>query len=424
MERSRNAKGGLVGMKAVVFTLGCKVNECESDSLIAGLSALGYEVSDRLEKADLYIINTCAVTSEAEKKSRQTASRVLKLNPNAQIIYTGCASQKAPESFLNKPNVKLVSGSFSKDKILSALNESGIMLASEPTEYEELNVVKTLKKRTYVKVQDGCNNFCSYCIIPYLRGRNRSRNPEKVVEEINLVKPSEAVINGINLSAYNYNGLGLKDLIKRLSSVDCRIRLGSLEVRVITEEFLTALKGLKDFAPHFHLSLQSGSNAVLKDMNRHYTREEFIEKVKLIRKHFAFAGITTDIIVGYPTESESDFEQSLSLAKECEFSDIHPFIFSAREGTKAYKLKELPSSVKKARMEKMLALKGELKQSFLEKSLGSTLKVLIEEKVGEYYQGYSENYLRVYLKQTPKTDMVKVKVASVYEDGVLAEIIE
>ena len=258
-------------MKAVVFTLGCKVNECESDSLLSGLSSMGYEVSDKLVPADIYIVNTCAVTAEAEKKSRQTAARIKKLNPNAKIIFTGCAVQKNPSAFTDKSDEYLATGVFNKQEILSMLNERGQRVSPPCERFEELLPTKSLRTRAYIKVQDGCNNFCSYCIIPYLRGRNRARNPENVVKEIETVKPKEAVINGINLSAYDYNGITLNGLMERLSVVDCRLRLGSLEVNVITDEFLTTLKKLKDFAPHFHLSLQSGSNAVLKKMNRHYT---------------------------------------------------------------------------------------------------------------------------------------------------------
>ena len=251
-------------MKAVVFTLGCKVNECESDSLIAGLIKKGYEVSDKLVVADIYIVNTCAVTKEAEKKSRQMAARIKKLNPDAKIIFTGCAVEKNPEQFLGKSDDCLITGVFGKNDILDMLDQNGIKVKSQCTEFEELLPTVSLRTRAYIKVQDGCNNFCSYCIIPYLRGRNRARNPENVISEIKAINPKEVVINGINLSAYDYNGVTLQGLMERLKDVDCRIRLGSLEVGVITDGFLTALKNLKDFAPHFHLSLQSGSNAVLK----------------------------------------------------------------------------------------------------------------------------------------------------------------
>lgn len=408
-------------MKAVVFTLGCKVNECESDSLIAGLTERGYQVSDKLIPADLYIVNTCAVTAEAEKKSRQMSSRIKKLNPNAKIIFTGCATEKSAQAFAQKSNEYLVTGAFSKNKILEMLDKTGVEISPQITHFEELNPVKTLRTRTYVKVQDGCNNFCSYCIIPYLRGRSRSRNPENVLGEINAVKPKEAVINGINLSAYDYDGTGLKGLILALKDVECRIRLGSLEVNVINDEFLTALKGLKNFAPHFHLSLQSGSNAVLKKMNRHYTAEEFAQKVDLIRKYFPNAGITTDIIVGFPTETEQNFNETVELIDRVKFSDIHPFPFSPRSGTVAYKMPDLPAETKKQRQAILLEKKAECKNAFINSMIGKYADFLFEEYKDGYYQGYTENYLRVYLKDYDgKHDIVKVKLIEPYEDGVKA----
>lgn len=410
-------------MKAVVFTLGCKVNECESDSLIAGLKKLGYEVSDKLEKADLYIVNTCAVTLEAEKKSRQMASRIKKLNENAKIIFTGCACQNNPKSFSQKSSDYLVTGVYNKGEILNMLTCSGEKVFTEPSEYEELDAVNSLKTRTYIKVQDGCNNFCSYCLIPYLRGRIRSRNPESVKNEILSIKPKEAIITGINLSAYDYNGLKLKDLLLSLTGVDTRIRLGSLEVGVITEEFLQATKKLKNFAPHFHLSLQSGSNVVLKKMNRHYTAEEFIEKVNLIRSYYADAGITTDIIVGFPNETEENFLETLSLVEKVNFSDIHAFIFSPRKGTVAYKMKDLSHEVKKARLDRLMIIKQKSKTDFALKMQGKTLEFLPEEQKDGYTEGYSENYLRLYVLGDCKENIAKVKVLSPFKDGALAELI-
>lgn len=412
-------------MKAVVFTLGCKVNECESDSLIAGLSERGYEVSDKLVPADLYIVNTCAVTAEAEKKSRQTASRIKKLNANAKIIFTGCASEKSYSSFADKSNTYLVTGSFSKNKILEMLDKTGVHMSPPSLEFEELNVVKSLRTRTYVKVQDGCNNFCSYCIIPYLRGRSRSRNPESIINEIKALSPKEAVINGINLSAYNYNGTTLSGLIERLQGVETRIRLGSLEVGVITESFLTALKNLKNFAPHFHLSLQSGSNNVLKKMNRHYTAEEYAEKVDLIRKFFPDAGITTDIIVGFPTETEEDFIDTVKLVERVKFSDIHPFPFSPRSGTVAFKMKDLPPEIKKERLNRLLELKAERKKNFINSFIGKQLEFLFEEVKDGYAEGYSENYIRLYVKDFIDNGKIrKVTVIAPFKDGALAEIKE
>ena len=297
---------------------------------------------------------------------------------------------------------------------------------SPPTDtFEELDAVKSLRARAYIKVQDGCNNFCSYCIIPYLRGRSRSRAPEKVREEIIKVSPKEAVLNGINLSAYDYNGINLTGLIKSLYGLDTRIRLGSLEVGVITEEFLLALKGLKNFAPHFHLSLQSGSDEVLKSMNRHYTTDEYYQKVCLIREYFPFAGITTDIIVGFPTEEEKNFIETVEFAKKVEFSDIHPFPFSPRSGTEAFKLKDLSADIKKQRLKVLLEIKAESKKAFAEKSVGSVLEVLFEQQKDGVFEGYAENYLRVYLEgSVDNKNIQKVKVIRPYLDGVQAELIK
>lgn len=412
-------------MKAVVFTLGCKVNECESESLISGLKERGYEVSDKLEYADLYIVNTCAVTLEAEKKSRQTASRIKKLNPDAKIIFTGCAAEKNYKAFSDKSSAYLVTGVFNKNAILTAIDKSGVMLSEKNAVYEELPTPLSLKARAFIKVQDGCDNFCTYCIIPHLRGRSRSRNPESVIKEITSLNPAEAIITGINLSDYNFHGAGLAALIERLKDVKSRIRLGSLEVGVIDDKFLQALSNLNDFAPHFHLSLQSGSNAVLKKMNRRYTREEFIEKVDLIRKYFPLAGITTDIIVGFPTETEEDFLDTLSLIDRVKFSDIHPFIFSPREGTPAYKMQDLSFDIKKRRLDKLIEIKKRLKADFAKSMQGKTLRLLPEEVKNGYTLGYSENYLRLYVKgDFPAGEIVSVKVKLPYLDGAVAEIVD
>ena len=281
----------------------------------------------------------------------------------------------------------------------------------------------SLRTRAYIKVQDGCNNFCSYCIIPYLRGRNRSRNPQSVIDEIVAINPKEAVINGINLSAYNYDGVTLTHLMQKLSAVDCRIRLGSLEVGVITDDFLSALKNLKDFAPHFHLSLQSGSDVVLKKMNRHYTAKEYADKVDLIRKYFPDTGITTDIIVGFPTETDENFVETVKLIERVNFSDIHPFPFSPRSGTVAFKMEDLPSEIKKERLNRLLDIKANKKLEFAKKMVGKTLNMLPEETKEGYTEGYSENYLRLYIKDYKgEKNIVKVRVVEPFKDGALAEI--
>ena len=410
-------------MKAVVFTLGCKVNGCESASLISGLKSLGYEVSDKLGYADLYIINTCAVTAEAEKKSRQTVARVKKFNESAKIIVTGCASQNSPEDFLKKEGVTLVTGTNAKDRIIEEINEYGFKEFNDEGYFEKYLPENPDRTRAYVKVQDGCNNFCSYCIIPYLRGRSRSRNPEKVVAEIERLDPLEAVITGINLSAYDYQNIGLKGLIDRLICVNCRIRLGSLEVGVVTEEFLLSLKRLKNFAPHFHLSLQSGSNKVLREMNRRYDRETYIEKCELIRKYFPDSAITTEIIVGYSTETEQDFLDSVDICKRVNFADVHCFPYSKRIGTVGAKLKELPSKVKDERMDKLLTVKKELKSNFIKNNLGKELSFVPEEIENGYTVGYTENYIRAFVEGEIPFKEYKIVLTEEFSDGAIAKII-
>lgn len=412
-------------MKAVVFTLGCKVNECESDSLMKGLVKRGYEVSDKLEYADLYIVNTCAVTHEAEKKSRQTASRIKKLNPNAKIIFTGCAAEKNPQAFLEKSSGSLVTGVFGKNKILEHLDGVGVEIAPASCEYENMEVAKTLRARAFIKVQDGCDNFCSYCIIPYLRGRSRSRAPRSVYEEIKELAPAEAVLGGINLTSYKFGESDITGLIKELTPLDTRIRLGSLEAGIITREFLEATKNLKNFAPHFHLSLQSGSDETLKKMNRKYTTAEFLEKVKLIGEYYPNAGLTTDVIAGFPTETEENFKETLEFIDEAGFTDIHPFTYSPRSGTVAYKMKDLPFAVKKERTERLVAKKAERKALFVKNSLGRSFDFLAEEFKDGFTEGYSENYLRLYVKkELPVGKIYKVVAKEPFKDGATAEVCE
>ena len=410
-------------MKAVVFTLGCKVNACESQSIIKNLEDLGYEVSVELSYADLYVINTCAVTKEAEKKSRQAIARVKKFNKNARIIVVGCASQLNANSFACKDGVSLVGGTVGKSQIYKNLDKTGVDVKPLTCEYEEFTSPKQVKTRAFIKIQDGCNNFCSYCIIPYLRGRSRSRSKESVLNEINSLNALEVVLTAINVTAYNDNGSDLASLIEYINGVDCRIRLGSIEENAINENLLNNLSKLKNFAPHFHLSLQSGSDKVLKDMNRKYSAEGFLNGVNLIRKYFKNAGITTDVIVGYPTETEEDFLTTLEFCKKAKFSDIHPFIFSPREGTVAYKLKDLPSDVKKGRIDKLIKVKNELKLDFINANLNTVRQVILEEYDGEYTSGYTGNYIKVYVKQKLESGSYNVILKSAYSDGAIGDII-
>lgn len=406
-------------MKAVVFTLGCKVNGCESGSLMEGLVRLGYEVSDELGPADVYILNTCAVTAEAEKKSRQAVARVKKLNPDAKIYVCGCASERAPAAFMEKENVVLVTGARQKGKLLSLLGQEGTFIDDNDREYDDLLPPKCLKSRRFVKIQDGCNNFCSYCIIPYLRGRSRSRSLESAAAEILSADAEEVVITGIDISSYNDKGRGLAALLRAVKDAKCRIRLGSLEVGAVTEELLSASKEVASFAPHFHLSLQSGAESVLRKMNRHYTKEQYEERVRMIREIFPDAAVTTDIIVGFPTETEEDFSETLAFAEKIGFSQIHCFPYSRRTGTVAAKWKEVPPEIKSQRLHKLLALAGTLRKEYEERYIGKVLELVPEEISEGYTQGYSENYIRVYVEGA-LSEKTSVRAVSAYKDGILA----
>ncbi|MBE7077962.1 MAG: tRNA (N(6)-L-threonylcarbamoyladenosine(37)-C(2))-methylthiotransferase MtaB [Clostridiales bacterium] len=417
-------------MKAVVYTLGCKVNDVESGSIIRGLEDMGYEVSREMEPADLYIVNTCAVTAEAERKSRQTVGKAVKCSPDAKVIVCGCASEKSPDDFLQKGDtVYAVTGAKRKNKVLEIVADGlkkerlGAVLEEEKT-YEEMPLPECLKTRNFVKIQDGCNRFCSYCVIPYLRGRSRSRLLESAAAEILSSTAKETVVTGIDVSEYkDEQGRDLADLMLAVKDADTRLRLGSLEVSLITPRFLQALKQVKRFAPQFHLSLQSGSDKVLKSMNRHYTRAEYLDKCKMIYEAFPHAAITTDIIVGFPTETEEDFEDSLRIVSEAGFAQIHAFPYSPREGTNAYKkYKELPFALKKERVDRLLSIGVEEKIRYMEKFLGKTLEVVPESFENGYTEGYSENYIRVYIEGKIGKEAVQVRVERLFKDGVLAKI--
>ena len=405
-------------MKAVVFTLGCKVNGCESASLLRGLEERGYEVSDELVPADLYILNTCAVTAEAEKKSRQAVARIRAAAPQARIYVCGCAAERMPSQFAGKEGVRLVTGTMHKGGIPELLDEEGVRISPAETCFEELPSPRFLQTRAYVKVQDGCNNFCSYCIIPYLRGRSRSRPLESAAAEILSCPAEEVVITGIDVSSYRDGARDLADLLRAVKDAKARIRLGSLETHAVTERLLAAAKEVRDFAPHFHLSLQSGSDAVLRAMNRKYTRAEFLRKAALVREAFPSAALTTDIIVGFPTETEEDFEATLALAEEARFSQIHCFAYSRRAGTAAAKLKELAPQVKKERLGRLMALGRRLREEYEGAFLGKTLELVPEEEKDGYTEGYSENYIRLYVRGSVKK-RTRVRALEWYKDGLL-----
>ena len=281
-------------MKICVMTLGCKVNKYESDALVKRLEEKGYQTTDNLEQADIYVINTCAVTAEAEKKSRQMIARCRKFNPNARVLICGCASQKNQMQFKEK-GVEVVTGVAGKTKLIDIIEQGNVDISELPLQYEDDMLAKQSRIRAYIKIQDGCNNFCSYCIIPYLRGRSRSRSLESIMAEASALGEDikEIVLTGINVTDYKIDGKpGLLTLLQNLDTLGKRIRLSSLEETLVSEEFAKGLSELQNFCPHFHLSLQSGCDSVLKSMNRKYTTKEFYNSVQLLRKYFPLAAIT------------------------------------------------------------------------------------------------------------------------------------
>lgn len=407
-------------MKVSIVTLGCKVNQYDSGGVISILEASGVETAEGLIFADAYIVNTCAVTKEAERKSRETITKCLKLNQNAKVFVMGCASQKNPSQFANKSeNVVYVNGNGDKKKVAELI--AGTALSELPLEYEEFGVAKSEKTRAFVKVQDGCNNFCSYCIVPYLRGRSRSREIEKVVEEIRALKDvNEVVLCGINLSDF-HGGDGLISLAEAVDTCGIRFRFGSLEERVITDEFLNRLQKLKNFCPQFHLSLQSGSDAVLKRMNRKYTSSEYLLATEKIKAAFMNANITTDVIVGFPGETEEEYEESEALAKAVGFGDMHVFPYSKREGTVAAKMEDLPKSVKTERAKRLAALRDALKDQYISRFIGKTLTALTEDIENGKRVGYTENYVKVYLPESIESNkLIRVTLTEKFGDGALA----
>ena len=410
-------------MKVKLITLGCKLNKYESDCMANILMCAGHEVvSD--DYADVYVINTCAVTAESEKKSRQYIAKCNKTNPDCKIIICGCASQNNPDQFKGKTNVFSIIGNEGKEKILDLINNSSTNVVELPTTYGDIASPYITSTRAYLKVQDGCNNFCSYCLIPYVRGRSRSRAIEDCVKEaIYLSKVSkEIVITGIDVSSFKPS---LAELMSALKVVNARIRLGSLEVNVVTEDLMKVLSEMPQFCPQFHLSLQSGCDTVLKRMNRHYTAEEYYNKVALIRKYFPLANITTDIIVGFANESQAEFDETCKFVEKVGFGQVHIFPYSKREGTAAAKaFKDLPVNIKKDRVDILEEITHRSRVEYLNQLVGKTFAVLTEDEEDGCVVGYTENYIKVYLPiDTNKNEILNVELNSMYKDGMKGDIL-
>ncbi len=409
-------------MRIAVFTLGCKTNLYESGQIVSALCAAGHDAFHGLESADVFVLNTCAITAEAEKKSRQLVTRARKLNPNCRVVVVGCASEKNPAQFEGLANVTVVKGVHGKTKVVDEILGEGVDVEQIPSAYEETVTSTQEHTRAFVKIQDGCNNFCTYCIVPYLRGRSRSRRVADVVAEIKQANAAETVITGIDISQFGRDtGESLPMLFAALTNVPTRLRLGSLEAGVVTEELLQSLTHV-NFCPHFHLSLQSGCDATLKRMNRKYDTATYFAAVELIRRVFPTAAITTDVIVGFCGETDEEFAQTLAFVQKVGFADVHVFPYSPRQGAVSAKWKDTDPVVKKHRAEVLGELKLQLKEHFALANKGSMQRVLVEEIVDGKAVGYTPNYLRVYFDADPLTvgTLVDVVVGEPYADGATA----
>ncbi|MCH5160878.1 MAG: tRNA (N(6)-L-threonylcarbamoyladenosine(37)-C(2))-methylthiotransferase MtaB [Clostridiales bacterium] len=419
-----------------VVTLGCKVNQAESTAIIAALNEkTGYHASEGLSTADVYVLNTCSVTAEADRKSRQYLSKMRKLNDKCRIIVIGCSSQNNAEHFA-KNNVTAIGGSENKvDFVIDNIKEISESILHDRilfNDYSEKNSENcekfsknTQKTRKFVKIQDGCNRFCTYCIIPYLRGRSKSVPINDIVAECERTDSDEIVLTGIDMSDYGKDiGSTLSELLSKLSHIQARKRISSLECEVIDEDMLSIMRE-GNYCPHFHLSLQSGDDGVLKSMNRHYDTNYFYSKVELIRQFFPNAGITTDIIVGFPTETDEKFENSCKFIEKCAFSDIHVFPYSARTGTLASKkYKTLPKTVVEERVNKLLEIKHALHKAFIESNLGKAYTVYTEDAHDGLTEGYTQNYIKVYCSGAPCGKMIDMRLTKPYKDGAYAQIID
>lgn len=391
-----------------------------------------YEIVNFEEFADVYIINTCTVTNMSDRKSRQIIRRAKQINPNSILVATGCYAQTAKEELEKITDIDLIVGNTEKKDIVKIVEEYRDNKNRERVKMSDINkqkefvdfgsVTYTEKTRAVIKVQDGCNNFCSYCIIPYAKGRVRSRKLESVVKEITEIATKgikEVVITGIHVASYGIdfdNNTRLIDLLEAIQKIDGieRIRLGSLEPNIITEEFVNRLKKVTKMCDHFHLSLQSGCDETLKRMNRKYTAEAFEKEVNLLRKTFPDVALTTDVIVGFPGETEEEFNETYKYLSKIRFTKLHVFKYSPRKGTVAAKMKnQIDSTVKEKRSHKLIELSNECEIEFLDRYVGKELKVLFEKQDGEYIKGHTTNYLVVKAKETELENQIKdVKIVS------------
>lgn len=430
--------------KVAFYTLGCKVNQYETEAMIESFEAAGYQPVDYEEYADVYIINTCTVTNMGDKKSRQITRRALDSNPNAFIAVVGCYAQVSPDKVMEIEGVKLVIGTNERNKIVELVEyamekEEKVNMVSDimdVSEFEELSI-KNYKnrRRAFLKIQEGCDQYCSYCIIPYARGHIRSRKPESILDEVKQLAASgfkEIVLTGIHVASYgrDLGDTSLIEIIELVHGVEGikRIRMSSVEPKTLNNEFIERLTKLPKICRHFHLSLQSGSDETLKRMNRKYTTEEYIRVVNHLRKVYPDVAITTDIIVGFPGETEEEFNNTVDFIKLVDFSDMHVFKFSPREGTPAAKYKnQVAPNIKEQRSKVITSIAQERKIAFENKFLNTEMDVLFEymlDKQGSIYEGHTDNYIRVLAVSDKdiKGTICPVQLKAIKEDYVQGEL--
>ena len=429
--------------KAALHNLGCKVNAYETEAMQHLLEEAGYEIVPFTQKADVYVINTCSVTNMADRKSRQMLHKAKKNNPDSIVVAAGCYVQTSEKEVLNDLSVDIVIGNDRKHDLVRLLEEYSLDRVNDTVDdindgkhdFEELFIDQTKEHtRAFIKVQDGCNQFCSYCIIPYARGRVRSRRFENVIAEVERLAANgfkEVVLTGIHLSSYGVDfeeATGLLELIQAVNAVKGieRIRLGSLEPKIVTEHFASELSKLDKICPHFHLSLQSGCDATLKRMNRKYTTKEYERGCELLRKYFVHPAITTDVIVGFPGETEEEFEQTKAYLERIHFYEMHIFKYSKRKGTRAAVMPDqIDEQIKAARSEKLIALGHDMSKEFRKFYIGKNEEVLFEEKavIGdkEYFVGYTKEYVKVAKKtdENLENQIVSGRISGMLTDEIL-----
>lgn len=429
--------------KAALHNLGCKVNAYETEAMQHLLEEAGYEIVPFTQKADVYVINTCSVTNMADRKSRQMLHKAKKNNPDSIVVAAGCYVQTSEKEVLNDLSVDIVIGNDRKHDLVRLLEEYSLDSVNDTVDdindgkhdFEELFIDQTKEHtRAFIKVQDGCNQFCSYCIIPYARGRVRSRRFENVIAEVERLAANgfkEVVLTGIHLSSYGVDfeeATGLLELIQEVNAVKGieRIRLGSLEPKIVTEHFASELSKLDKICPHFHLSLQSGCDATLKRMNRKYTTKEYERGCELLRKYFVHPAITTDVIVGFPGETEEEFEQTEAYLEHIHFYEMHIFKYSKRKGTRAAVMPDqIDEQIKAARSEKLIALGHDMSKEFRKFYIGKNEEVLFEEKavIGdkEYFVGYTKEYVKVAKKtdENLENQIVSGRISGMLTDEIL-----